>query len=127
MRQRFKGVAKSNDKKIQPLKAKKPKKPKADMNKVVGAHAKRLYVIRAADSKLHVKIKYRKVSGETKTYVVAPYSYRWRKNKNGTRWKALYAYDSDENKIKSFYIRNIKSVSMTEKKFRPKWRIEIGA
>ena len=71
-------------------------------------------------------ITYRKeTTGETKTYIVCPYSYRYRRLKRGTR-RLLFAYDMEDRHIKGFVIGNIKRVALTDRKFRPKWPVEIA-
>ena len=109
-------------------KAKKPKKKKRQTFKeAFGDRAKRTYIATAANELKHIVITYRKITtGEVKQYLVAPYSYRFRRNKKGSRLKALYAYDADDKKIKSFYIRNIKTVAQSPKSFKPMWAVELG-
>jgi hypothetical protein len=63
-------------------------------------------------------------TGERKKYIVAPYSYRYRRLRVGWR-KMLYAWDMADKRTKSFAIRNIRNVALTERKFRPKWTVEI--
>lgn len=86
---------------------------------------KRLAIREAALRKAQIIITYKKTTtGEINKYVVAPYSYRYRKLKVGRR-KMLYAYDMKDRHIKGFAIRNIRKVAITDRKFRPKWTIEI--
>lgn len=86
---------------------------------------KRVAIREAALRKSQVIITYRKTTtGEQKKYRVAPYSYRYRRLKVGLR-KMLYAYDMADRHIKSFAIRNIRNVAITDRKFRPKWKIEL--
>ena len=71
-------------------------------------------------------IRYRKTTtGELKKYIVAPYSYRYRKTKNGRR-KMLFAYDMKDRRIKGFVVRGIRNVSITDRKFTPTWPVEIA-
>jgi hypothetical protein len=87
---------------------------------------KRLAIQEAALRRVQVVIKYRKAtSGEVKKYIVAPYSYRYRRLKAGRR-KMLFAYDMKERHIKGFVVRNIRNVSITDRRFQPKWPIEIA-
>jgi hypothetical protein len=75
---------------------------------------------------VQIIITYTKITtGETKRYVVAPYSYRYRKLRIGVR-KMLFAYDMADKHIKGFVLANIKRVALTDRKFRPKWPVEIG-
>lgn len=67
----------------------------------------------------------KETTGETKKYIVCPYSYRYRKLKSGMR-KMLFAYDMEDRHIKGFVIGNVKKVALTERKFRPMWPVEIG-
>lgn len=100
------------------------KKPKTGT--LFAIRNKRLALREAALRKVEVVMTYRKITtGETKKYIVAPYSYRYRRLKSGIR-KMLFAYDMRDRKIKGFAIRNVKNVAITDRKFRPKWPIEIG-
>ena len=67
----------------------------------------------------------KETTGETKKYVVAPSSYRYRRLKGGMR-KMLFAYDVEDRHIKGFVIGNVKKVALTDRKFRPMWPVEIG-
>lgn len=87
---------------------------------------KRLAIKEAALRRVQVILTYKKTTtGETKKYVVAPYSFRRRKLKVGWR-KMLYAYDMKDKHIKSFAIRNIQKVAITDRKYRPKWPVELS-
>ena len=87
---------------------------------------KRLAIREAALRNVQIVMKYRKTTnGETKKYIVAPYSYRYRMTRNGRR-KMLFAYDMKERHIKGFAIRNIRNVALTDRKYKPKWPVEIG-
>ena len=67
----------------------------------------------------------KETTGETNKYIVCPYSYRYRRLKKGMR-KMLYAYDIEDRHIKGFVIGNIKKVALTDRRFRPIWKIEIA-
>jgi len=87
---------------------------------------KRLAIREAALRNVQIVITYKKTTtGETKKYVVAPYSYRYKRLKIGLR-KMLFAYDMKDRHIKGFSIRNLRNVAITDRKFRPKWTVEIG-
>ena len=87
---------------------------------------KRLTIREAALRLVQVVLTYNKeTTGETKKYVVAPYSYRYRRLKAGNR-KLLFAYDMKDKHIKGFVLRNIRRVALTDRKFRPKWPVELG-
>ena len=87
---------------------------------------KRLTIQEAALRRVQVIITYRKMTtGETKKYVVAPYSYRYRQTRDGRR-KMLFAYDMKEKHIKGYALRNIRKVALTDRKFRPQWPVEIA-
>lgn len=86
---------------------------------------KRVAIREAALRASQIIITYTKTTtGERNKYRVAPYSYRYRRLKVGLR-KMLYAYDMVDRHIKSFAIRNIRNVAITDRKFRPKWQIEL--
>lgn len=86
---------------------------------------KRLSIREAALRLVQIVLTYKKTTtGETKKYVVASYSYRHRRLKVGRR-KMLFAYDMKAKHIKGFAMRNIRNVAITDRKFRPKWPVEI--
>ena len=86
----------------------------------------RLAVREACLRLVQVVLTYKKeTTGETKQYIVAPYSYRYRRLKTGLK-KMLFAFDMEENKIKGFVMRNVRKVALTDRKFRPKWPVEIS-
>ena len=87
---------------------------------------KRLSIREAALRNVQIVIRYRKITtGELKKYIVAPYSYRYRMTRQGRR-KMLFAYDMEEKKIKGFVVNAIRNVVITDRKFRPKWPVEIA-
>ena len=86
----------------------------------------RMAIREASLRRVQIIIHYTKeTTGETKRYIVCPYSYRYRRLKRGLR-KLLFAYDIDDRHIKGFVIGNIKKVAITDHKFRPMWNVEIG-
>jgi len=66
--------------------------------------------------------KRRKYGGGTSEYYVAPYSLR---DKPGG--PVLFAYDYVDGRIKSFFRDGVTGVHVTDRKFRPKWGVEVGA
>jgi len=66
----------------------------------------------------------KETTGEVKKYIVCPYSWKYRRLKRGVK-KVLYAFDMKDGHIKSFVQVNIKKVALTDRKFRPKWPVEI--
>jgi len=86
----------------------------------------RMAIREAALRHVQIIITYLKITtGETKKYVVCPYSYRYRRLRSGWR-KLFFAYDMDDRHIKGFVIGNVKKVAITDRKFRPRWPVEIG-
>ena len=77
----------------------------------------------AATEKRKCVIRYSsKKKGKKKNeYVIAPYSFR---SKPGG--EVLFAYDFRDGRIKSFFKDSITGVKITNRKFRPKWDVEIG-
>lgn len=78
----------------------------------------------AAAEKRKCMIRYKKrkkYGGGTHEYFVAPYSLR---DKPGG--PVLFAYDFVDGKIKSFFGDGITGVQMTDRKFRPKWEVELA-
>jgi len=57
---------------------------------------------------------------ERGTYLVAPYSFR---NKPGG--EVLFAYDFGSRRIKSFFKDGVTGVHVSQRRFRPKWDVEI--
>jgi len=90
--------------------------------------AKRNRRIAIRESALRLRqciLTYRKTTtNETKKYVVSPYSWRYRRLKAGFR-KVLYAWDQKDKRTKSFVVRNIQNVALTDRKYKPKWKVEI--
>ena len=85
----------------------------------------RLSIRESALRRVQVVMAYQKeTTGETKKYIVACYSYRYRRLKHGMR-KMLFAYDFEDQHIKGFVIGNVKKVALTDRKFRPMWPVEI--
>jgi len=78
----------------------------------------------AAKEKRKCMIRYkkrRKYGGGTSEYYVAPYSFR---NKPGG--PVLFAYDYIDGRIKSFFRDSVTGVRVTDRKFRPKWDLELS-
>ena len=108
-------------KKRRPLRAKQ--KPKTGT--LYAIRNKGIAIREAALRKVQIAMVYRKVTtGKVKRYVVAPYSYRYKKLKAGVR-KLLFAYDMKDKHIKGFVLRNVRNVAITDRKFKPKWSIEF--
>lgn len=100
------------------------KKPKAGT--LFAGRNKRLAIQEAALRRAQIIITYKKTTtGEVNKYIVAPYSYRYRRLRVGLR-KMLFAYDMRDKHIKGFALRNIRNVAITDRKFRPKWPVEFG-
>ena len=86
---------------------------------------KRLAIREAALRQVQVILTYTKITtGETKQYIVACYSYRYRKLRLGVK-KLLFAYDMNDKHIKGFVLSNIRKVALTDRRFRPLWPVEI--
>lgn len=87
---------------------------------------KRIAIREGALRRVQVIITYKKTTtNETKKYVVAPYEIKYRRLKAGRR-KVLWAYDMEDKHIKSFVLRNIGNVALTDRRYVPKWPVEIG-
>lgn len=86
---------------------------------------KRLAIREAALRNAQVIITYTKTTtNETKKYRAAIYSYRYRRLKVGRR-KMLMVWDMEDKRTKGFALRNIRKVAITDRKYRPKWLVEI--
>ena len=84
-----------------------------------------LALLEAALREVLIIINYTKITtGETKKYVVEPYEWKFRMLKSGFR-KMLWAYDVEEQRIKSFVNVNIQNVTITDKDFQPQWPVKI--
>lgn len=123
-----KGISRALFIEKQELKAvkRKPVRTKATpIGTLYAMRNKRLVIREAALRKVQVILHYRKITtGEHKTYIVAPYEWKYRKLKIGLR-KVLYAYDMKDKHIKSFVQINITRAILTDRKFKPKWTIRI--
>lgn len=83
-------------------------------------------ILHAAKEKKQLRIRYKKATtNEIKTYIVNPYSYRWKFSEKGGRYRMLFAYDITDKHIKGFYLRNMLKVEKLSRTFRPMWPIEI--
>ncbi len=104
-------------------KLKKPFKPPVDLNKLRDT---RLLIRIGAVRRVQIVIIYKKITtGEIKRYTVAPLSYRYRRLRVGIR-KVLFAKDMQESKLKMFVLKNIRTVSITNKKYSsPIFPVEI--
>lgn len=117
---------KENFVKQQKEKSRISRKKKKKFKELTGVQSRRIVIRESAAGRKYVLIKYKKVNtGKTKTYMVAPYSYRFRRRPTGQLLKALYAFDFNDKHIKSFYLVNILSVSRTNSNFKPRWPVEI--
>ena len=106
-------------------KGKKVRSPVTDKTLKHGRDMK-LIIRRAATGLFQIQMVYKKdTTAEIKSYRLAPYSYRYRFSKK-VRKRMLFAYDMEDKHIKGFVVRNILKVSVLEKKFRPKWPVEIA-
>lgn len=86
---------------------------------------KRITIREGAMRNVQIIITYvKETTSETKKYVVAPYSYRYRRLKMG-RKKMLFAWDMEDNHIKGFVLNNIRNVALTDRKFTPKFHVEF--
>lgn len=87
---------------------------------------KRMAIREAALRRVQIVLTYKKITtGEVKKYIVAPYEWKNRVLKVGRR-KVLWAYDMEAKRIKSFVLRSVRNVALTNRKFRPKWPVKIG-
>jgi len=86
----------------------------------------RLAIREAALRHVQIVMTYTKTTdGTTNKYIVEPYSYRYRRLRAGLR-KLLFAHDVEDGHIKGFVIGSIKKVALTDKRFRPRWLVEIA-
>lgn len=103
--------------------------PKPSRGTLMAQRNKRVAISEGAMRRRKVVFRYRKRSGQIKLYKVEPYSYRFRKLKEGIR-KVLFAYHHDpankrNRSIKSFVLRDIKNVKITGEPFRPRYKVEM--
>lgn len=111
-----------------PMRAGKPK-----AGTLFAVRNKRLAIREAAlrEPPRQIIITYKKTTtGETKKYLVAPYEYKYRRLRVGLR-KMLYAVDMQDSqkgrrgRTKSFALRNIRNVAITDRKFKPRYPMKI--
>jgi len=74
----------------------------------------------AAKSKNVVRIRYKKKNGNVGTYLIEPYSYR-----NYPSGNMLFGYDIEADKIKMFNTARLNSVVVLDKKYNPRYDVEI--
>lgn len=111
-----------------PKKGKLPLKPsiKKSTSGLSNSSKIRRNIRNSAGTKTLLWITYTKTTdGTTHSYLVEPYSFRYRRIKVGIR-KMLYGFDVEDGHIKSFALRNIKSATNTKQKYRPKFKVEIA-
>lgn len=122
------GKSRADFVKKQKAKARKSRKTKKKFRDLVSKRSISLVIRESAAGRKYMNIRYKKATtGETKEYKVAPYSFRYMRDKRtGRRRKALYAYDASSKHIKAYYMGNIKSVQRTNGTFQPKWPVEIS-
>lgn len=85
----------------------------------------RLAIRESALRRMQCVIRYRKITtGETKKYICAPYELKYRRLKAGWR-KMFWGYDMDDKHIKSFVMKEVKNVSITDRPYRPKWAVKF--
>ena len=83
-------------------------------------------ILKAASEKKQLRIRYKKgTTGEIKTYIICPYSYRYKFSAKGGRYRMLFGYDIKDKHIKGFYLKNLLRVEKLNRGFRPIWPIEI--
>jgi len=113
--------------KYQKSKARVQRRGKKRFRDLVGRRSISLVIRESAAGRKYMHIRYKKVTtSEVKRYKVAPYSYRYkRQKKTGRRKKMLFAFDFKDRHIKGFYLSNIQRVQRTDSNFTPKWEIEI--
>jgi len=113
-----------------PFAPKKGKLPlKSSVKKSTSGLSKSSKIRRAirnsAGTRTLLTIVYNKTTdGTTHSYIIEPYSFRYRKIKVGIR-KMLYGFDIADGHIKSFAIRNVLSAQNMKEKFRPRFDVEI--
>lgn len=79
----------------------------------------------AGKRKLKIRMKYMRIQdGRVKTYTVEPYSFRYRKTRDGVR-KMFFAYHVLHRRIHGFVLRNILEISVLDKSFKPRWTVEL--
>jgi len=79
----------------------------------------------AAERRFRVRIRYTRIQdGVTKMYVLEPYSFRYRRTREGLR-KMLFAYHPLHGRIHNFAVRYISQAEVMERPFRPRWRVEL--
>ena len=106
-------------------KKRRPTKTKLKKGTLFAIRNKRLAIREGALRKVQLVVTFKKTTtGEVKKYIVAPYEISYRRLNVGLR-KSLWAYDMKEKRIKSFAVRNIKNVAITDRKFVPKWPVKF--
>jgi len=79
----------------------------------------------AARRQLMCRIRYMRIQDSlTKYYVIEPYSFRYRMTRDGVR-KMLFAYHNVHDRIHGFAVRNILEVRVLDRRFKPRWKVEL--
>ena len=124
---RVKFVEEQAKKKVKRKPKKAPKTPKAVKEIYLPARDVRALIMSAANQLKQIMIIYKKeTTGEVKRYRVSPYSYRYRRLKTGVK-KMFFAYDMTDKHIKGFVLKNIRTVEVLSKRYRPKWPVELAS
>jgi predicted nucleotidyltransferase len=78
-----------------------------------------------------IAMEYEKITppetGVQKTYIIEPYSYRVKRPQrtNGAAVWYLFAFDTQDNHIKAFIVRNIRGIEILDETFSPRWDVEF--
>lgn len=104
-------------------------KPRINPSNVVGRDFGKRNVVAvvrwAASRNFKVQIRYMRLQdGIVKNYRVEPYSFRYRKTRDGVR-KMLFAHHGVHRRIHGFVLSNILSIKVLNEKYRPRWKVEL--
>ena len=100
--------------------------PKGKRGTLFAKRNKNLAIREAALRRVQINITFQKTTNKAiNIYTVAPYELKYRRLKVGLR-KCLWAYDMKDKHIKSFAMRNIRKVAITDRKYVPKWPVRFG-
>jgi hypothetical protein len=78
-----------------------------------------------------IAMEYEKITppeeGVRKTYIIEPYSYRVKRPQrtHGTPVWYLFAFDTQDNHIKAFIVRNIRGIEILDQTYSPRWDVEF--
>lgn len=103
-----------------PLRKRAPVRPR------LGIRGFMATIVHAARNLRMIRVRYHKVTtGEIVTRVLEPYSFRFRRLSIG-RARVLFGYHRAHKSIEMYVTKRIQWVELTNRRYSPRWKVEIG-